>query len=155
MLVRRLGGDLHTARDLAQETCKTAWEKRASVPDAPLAWLLTVAKFHLLNHWRAAKKREYEPYDDEVLGHVAAAAPADAFVDAPDLELAGRLDRLSIDEREILTLSYVDKRDSNEIAEVLGIRPSTARKRLERARKKAGQLLRGVETPKGGGNDQA
>lgn len=138
MLGRKLNGDMHTARDLAQETLITAWKKPTDVPDAPIAWLFTTAKNHLLNHQRASRRREHDIYDE---AHMAPQQPADAFLDAADLDLGGRLDALTPTEREVLELFYHDELDCNEIAEHLDINPAAARKRLSRARESALKLL--------------
>ncbi|MDR2703696.1 MAG: hypothetical protein LBB58_05085 [Cellulomonadaceae bacterium] len=57
-LLRRTDPDV--AREIAQETFTTAWQRLEKVPDDPeasRAWLYTVARNHLLHHNRAHQRR--------------------------------------------------------------------------------------------------
>jgi RNA polymerase sigma-70 factor (ECF subfamily) len=154
ILARRLGGDMHTARDLAQETMITAWLKREKVPDQALPWLYTTAGFHLRNYRRSVKNQPHVEYDPESMAQMNPAESADSIADAPDLELAGALDGLSTKDKEILELAFVDCLTGNEIAAMLGLKPATARKRLSRALLNAEPLLAHYKNSKEDSNDQ-
>ena len=57
-LVRR-SGDFETAEDAVQEALLAAsqqWPSRG-VPDNPTAWLTTVARRRLVDHWRSERSR--------------------------------------------------------------------------------------------------
>lgn len=58
---------------------------------------------------------------------------ADATVDAVSFDRA--FERLSVDDRSILTLHHADGRGLDEVAAILGIRVGTAKSRLLRARR--------------------
>ncbi len=139
MLVRQLNGDMSVARDLAQETFITAWQKREAVPDDPLGWLYTTAKYHLSNHRRAAKRHEYEPLDGYDAVDASAMLPL-AVIDE-NHRLESLLRQLNSKDREILELTYLDELTPEQIAAALAITPSAARQRLSRARRQLQKVI--------------
>ena len=76
------------------------------------------------------------------------AAPMPDQIAAREIEEAGRFEslhaaiaRLDEDQREVVTLYYLDGRNSESVAEMLGITPAAVRQRLFRARLRLHELL--------------
>ena len=136
-VIRRLdSANLAHAEDIAQETFTTAWRNLEAIPqnDAEArAWLFAVARNTLLNDRRATVRRtaltvriadfDTSPFapshDDDVAASV-------------DVTRAWRL--LSAPEQEVLALATWEALPPDQAAKVLGVRPATYRKRLQRAR---------------------
>ncbi|WP_445151323.1 RNA polymerase sigma factor [Baekduia sp. Peel2402] len=135
--VRRVGdGDL--AEDLTSEVFVVAWRRRGDAPADALPWLYGTARRVLAEDRRAARRRT--ALDARLAGEAAVGGGA-AGADAPGEGLGGSavmaaLARLAEPDRELLLLAAWEDLDPAEIAVVLRIRPSTARVRLHRARRR-------------------
>ncbi len=145
-LVRRVSPP-QDAADLMAEVFVTAWRRIDKVPDGAEGrlWLFGVARNLLANHRRG--RLRHDRLADRLRDHLAERArPADlglAVEDAAERVRAG-LDRLSPEDRELLTLTAWEGLTPAEIAVVLGISPATARTRLSRARQR---LRTALEAP--------
>jgi len=135
---RRSGGSRELAEDVTQETylrAMAAWAKRG-LPDCPLAWLQTVARNLLVNHYR---RRQPEPLDstdiDTVLG-----SPASNGTDAAALVCWG-LARLTARHARVLEAFYIDDRPVRSIADDFGVTERAIEGRLRRARLALKRLL--------------
>jgi RNA polymerase sigma-70 factor (ECF subfamily) len=64
---RRLAGDRPQAEDLAQETLLALHAKRETFDTGQrfTAWAFALARYKLVDHYRRARIRRYEPLDDE------------------------------------------------------------------------------------------
>lgn len=64
---RRVAGDRTRAEDLAQETLLAIHAKRATFDTGQrfTAWAFALARYKLIDHYRRASIRRYEPLDDE------------------------------------------------------------------------------------------
>lgn len=121
------------AADLFQQTLITAWRKIAAVPDRDdeaLAWLLAVARGELANHHRAGQRRSAAA---QRLRDLLATSPHPSSAGAVDLVHDALADLDPLD-REIVTLTYWEGLTSDQVATVIGSRPATVRKRLQRTR---------------------
>jgi len=98
--------------------------------DEAVRWLYGVARRALANHRRGRGRRHALTERLRLeLGRVERRAPAG------DLQtIRESLEALGADDRELLTLIAWEGLTGVEAARALGIRPATARKRLERAR---------------------
>jgi RNA polymerase sigma-70 factor (ECF subfamily) len=137
--IRRLG-DVDLADDLTSEVFVVAWRRRQHAPTNELAWLYGVARKVLSDDRRAARRRA--SLDAKLASHLVpeSSRPADASV-AMDSVCAEALARLSGEERELLVLAAWEGLSAAELAVVLDCRPSTARVRLHRARRRFAQHL--------------
>jgi len=131
--------DHHVAEDLTTEVFVVAWRRREEPPEAELPWLYGVARNVLANHRRGAgraaaltERAEHEAPAVE-RDH---AEPADARAD-----VLAALKRLAPADREVLLLVAWEGLTSAEAAKVLGCRPTAARARLHRARKRLRAVL--------------
>ena len=144
------------AADVLQEVLTTAWRRITDAPDDPdhaLAWLLAIARRTLANHRRGQARRHDATarLRAELAGNrVTAPATTAAADDAVDSVRAALL-RLGPDDREVLALAYWDGLTGEQVAVVLGVSPTSARKRLQRARERLRQVLdAGPVEPPGG-----
>jgi RNA polymerase sigma-70 factor (ECF subfamily) len=128
------------AADLMAEVFVVAWRRLADVPgeeDQERAWLLGTARGVLANHRRSAMRR----------GHLAARlrqhlqTQPDTVLDDTGSMVRSALDRLSDDDRELLTLIAWDDVTPSQAATILGLSAATTRKRLERARARLRAML--------------
>jgi RNA polymerase sigma-70 factor (ECF subfamily) len=124
------------AEDLTQETFLQGWRYldtfrgRGSLR----GWLLRIARrefAHLL------RRRQDEPGSE---GLEEVAAPA-ARAGLESVELRAVIDRLPLEQREVVLLHYLEGFSSAEIAPILGIPGRTVRLRLEQARERLRQEL--------------
>lgn len=123
------------AADLFAEVFLVAWRRLAAVPlpePEARAWLLGVARHQLANHRRAVTRRHR--LADRLRAHLESEETARPDVELPEVRAA--LDALRPPDREILTLLAWDDLSVGQAASVLGVSASTARKRLERARRR-------------------
>jgi RNA polymerase sigma-70 factor, ECF subfamily len=139
-VARRCDRDRALAEDVTQETWLRAvrtWHADG-IPDRPLAWLTTVARNLLSNHYR---RRSPVPLDDTIAESIASEPP-----DVPDarLSLVDRaLSRLPIPQLRLLEAFHFRRQRVAEIAEAHGISERAVEGRLRRARQ---QLRHQIES---------
>lgn len=113
----RCGGDAKVAEDLSQETfmAAVAWIKGGGSVDAPLPWVVGIAKRKQIDHLRKQERVER---------HLALAweAPPTSLdaTDAPQERVMAALALVSSAQRAALTLCYVDGYPVAEAARLLG-----------------------------------
>lgn len=131
--LRRRTVNAATAEDLCSEVFRIAWEKSADDDSLPIMVLFGVAKNVLRNHDRAAAR------SSRLFDELRAERSNEAH--ARDSPLLDALARLTLDEREVLLLTYWDGFTSKEISDLLNISATAIRMRLHRARKALGHLI--------------
>ena len=139
-VARRAGRSRQLAEDITQETYLRAvgqW-RNGRQPEQALAWLQTVARRLLLNHYR---RRSPEPLDAAKLAGVLETAPVDG-PDAAALVYWG-LARLGRRPRRLLEAFYIEGKSMRTIAVELGTSERAVEGRLRRAR----QALKDQLTP--------
>jgi RNA polymerase sigma-70 factor (ECF subfamily) len=112
--VRARVGSTSTAEDLTSETflAAVAAINRGSVPDLSTAWLITVARNKLVDHWRRTAREERslalveqdDVADDDIDAHFERARARDV------------LNELGAQHRAALTLRYLDGLSVPEVA---------------------------------------
>ena len=128
---RRSGGSRELAEDITQETYLRAvreW-RNGRRPDVPLAWLQTVARRMLLNHYRRKTPEVVEAARIEALFD-------DGQPDGPDAAalVYWGLARLGRRRGELLEAFYLDGKKTATIALECGISERAVEGRLRRAR---------------------
>ncbi|MFU8872801.1 RNA polymerase sigma factor [Micromonospora sp. SL4-19] len=121
------------AADLMAEVFVVVWRRLADVPDEPhqaRAWLLGTARGILANHRRSALRRSQ--LADRLRQHLQ--TQPDTVLDDTSSLVRSALDRLSDDDRELLTLIAWEDVSPSQAAIILGLSAAATRKRLERAR---------------------
>jgi RNA polymerase sigma-70 factor (ECF subfamily) len=132
---RRCEGDGDLAEDITQETwlrAVRAWHA-AGLPDRPLAWLTTVAKNLLANHFR---RRPLEPLDEAI--DESTEDSASTSVGERRSLVARALARLPVPQLKLLEAFHFERRRVADIAATNGLSERAVEGRLRRAR----QLLR-------------
>lgn len=118
--------------DIYQQVLLTTWTRIARVPlepDAALCWMLATARRHLANHARGQRRRLGGT--ERLASSIRVVQPPSSFEHEPlDHALRG----LNADDLELVRLVYWDDLTTTQVAAVIGIRPATVRKRLQRAR---------------------
>ncbi|GII55789.1 DNA-directed RNA polymerase sigma-70 factor [Planotetraspora thailandica] len=124
----------HDAADVLAETFLTVWRRLDDVPpgEQTRPWLYGVARRVLANHHRGERRRL-------ALGDRLRADLAEALQDVAPAEphpVTEALNRVSEDDRELLTLTAWEGLDPGQIAVVLGCSRNAVRIRLHRARRR-------------------
>jgi RNA polymerase sigma-70 factor (ECF subfamily) len=133
-LLRRC--DATAAEDLLAEVFVVCWRRLDELPADPLPWLLGVARRVLGSHRRAEGRRA------GLARRLAEnAAPAIVAQVSGDRQLGLALERLSESDRELLLLIAWDGLAPAQAAAALGVKPSTLRVRLLRARRRLRDAL--------------
>lgn len=133
-----MSGDRDRAADLVQETYYEAWKslRRWNTPRQPLAWLLAILRRQAAKSF-AQSQRLSALTTESAQGPEAAIEPdVDALLD-----LMTGLQRLSLEQREILLLYALHGFSYQEIAAQLDIPIGTVMSRLARARKALGPAV--------------
>jgi len=138
-------GRPETAADLTQETFVQAWRSLetfdAGQPLRP--WLLRIAYREFLQ----ALRRERPLTSLELLAELPEARAADL---SEAVELREVIDRLPIEEREVVVLHYLEGYHCEEIAQILGAPLGRVRHRLVEARARLRAELEEEEPGRGG-----
>jgi RNA polymerase sigma-70 factor (ECF subfamily) len=109
------------------------------------AWLLTMAKNHLIDEYRRTKweRKQRDDFDERVLAQAAHSGPEDSLMtqETKALVWAG-LGRLSAEMRMIIILRDLQGKSYEEIAEILGLPLGTVKSRVNRARLQLAKVLK-------------
>ncbi len=122
------------AEDVFQETFLRLVRKnpRFESEEHCKAWLLHVTANCAKNHLHSAWNRHTQPLEE---WNAAQLSPE-------ELHLEEALSQLTPDYRAVIHLHYFEGYKTEEIARILGCRPSTIRSRLKRARERLAHLLK-------------
>ena len=136
-------GSVPDAEDVVQETFVRLWQwlDRVTVESTLGPWLVCVAKNLVVDRVR---RRANERAATRELG-IGAEGVAAADFGRREMHAAiwNELSKLSVENREILVLSYFQGRRTKEIARLLDVSTEAAVKRLQRARAELGRRLLG------------
>jgi RNA polymerase sigma-70 factor (ECF subfamily) len=128
------------ASEVAQETFLRAYQNLHRDDDAkPFdLWVMAIARNLCLDLLRRRSRMLTDNVDDmhEVLPSGAASQEEGVIAGEERKSLESALSMLSVDDREVLSLYYVQRRTTKEIAVVMGVAPGTIMARLFRAREK-------------------
>ena len=136
--------DAGTADDVVADVFLIAWRRLDAVPDAPLPWLLGVARRVLANRRRGEARGAALV---ERLGSAAGRAGDEPEPAVADRGVAQALSALSDRDREALLLIAWEGLTATEAAQVLGISRGTFAVALHRARRRFARLLAEQEAP--------
>jgi len=157
-LCYRFTGRVEEAEDVTQEvfikvfqTLKTYHSAQGSFA----TWLNRVARNHLVDHYRRARKdRVTSSLEDEL--PEAEQKPAEQMEPTGQVETRERrevlqmaLDKLSPDLREAVILRDLHDLDYEEIAQVLSVPQGTVKSRINRGRLELGRVLKRMEGMRG------
>lgn len=140
----RRGVEPQAAEDLAQETMLTVWRKAAlysGEKGTPANWIFTIAR-----NLHIDRVRRTVPFQALPEAHLEAASPDPT----PEASLAGReieirvraaLAELPEEQRQIVTLAYIEGLSQTEIAGRLGLALGTVKSRMRLAYQKVRTAL--------------
>ncbi len=140
---RALTGDATRADDLVQDTIERAlsrWSLWRSGTNLR-AWMFAIMHNLFVNQIKSAQRIEY--VGDDPLPDLASRATQSDALEVRDL--AGALQRLSPEQREVLLLVGLEELSYEQAAKALGIPIGTVMSRLSRARERLRALLAGTE----------
>lgn len=135
------------AADLVSEVYLTAWRRASEIPMDPEAskrWLYSLSRGAVANYRRGELRRH--DLSDRLR---SALREADQSSETPPADAEDVLAVLSEPDRELLRLIHWEGLALHEAAQVLQIRPATARKRAERARTRLASSRRIGRSPAG------
>ena len=128
------------ASEVAQESFLRAYQNLSRYDESrPFdLWVLAIARNLCLDILRRRTKLQTEDVEDHahVLPSGAPSQEEQAIQGQERRSLEDAMATLSVDDREVLALYYVQKRTTKEIAQVMGVAPGTIMARLFRAREK-------------------
>ena len=131
------GADTDTAEDIAQETMLRLWQMHDD-PRLynPEGYASMIARHLTLNHLR---RKQPLPLDEQQAVSLSVPSPLDLMLQREDERwLQERIRNLPYTQHAILKLRQVEHRSNDEIANILGIQPSSVSTLLAKARR---QLL--------------
>lgn len=141
----RIGGDKALAEDLVSEIFMKAMEHFMEYDEkrSHSAWVFTIAKNHMANHWRDKKPTSALPEDenDSNDGFWLKSAINLAKKDMVKREIGELLDALDENSREIVTFHYLLGYSYTEIADMKGMSESAVKVAAHRALKKLSQNI--------------
>lgn len=108
------------------------------------AWLLTLAKNHLIDEYRRTKleRTQRDEFDERIMAAAAGGGPEDSLVASETKALVWEgLDRLSPEMRMVVVLRDLQGKSYEEVAEVLGLPLGTVKSRVNRARLQLARVL--------------
>jgi RNA polymerase sigma factor (sigma-70 family) len=148
--LRRVGGDVQFAEDVAQQVFAALARKAAVVAKHPFlgAWLYTTTRHEAANVVRRERRRKEREHRAGIMSNVNDSENEQAAVDwnqvAPVLDEA--IDQLAERDRTAIVLRFIERRGFAEIGAALQVSTDAARMRVERALEKLRQRLvrRGV-----------
>lgn len=137
---RSLVSDASYADDLVQETVLKAWSNLDNYQSGTnmRAWMFTILRNTFYSEFRK-RRREVEDIDGKFAEQVVDRAAQDGVMELRDFERA--FAKLPPDQREALTLVGASEMTYEEAAEICGCAVGTVKSRVNRARKRLGELL--------------
>lgn len=143
---RALTGDSARADDLVQDTLERAWSRFSLWRHGSdlRAWLFTVMHNVFVNQVAQQKTRREDPLpEDDPL--IPVEATQERALETRDLIAA--LERLPLEQREVLLLVGLEGLRYEEVARVLDIPVGTVMSRLARGRERLRALMNGTAQP--------
>lgn len=143
---RALTGNRFSADDLVQDTLERAWGRfRLWRRGTRLrAWLFTIMHNLYVNQTKRSYEKRHVTLEDGKL-ELPVRATQDERLEVRDL--AAAVQRLPIEQREVLLLVAVEQMPYEEVARVLGIPIGTVMSRLSRGRERMRALMKGEAAP--------
>lgn len=135
----RLTNDMELAKDLTQETYIRYLQSSAAIESTAAArsYLFSIATNLTRDHWRRGTVRGR--WEDE---HET--EPMDEFADALSLrlDLAAAMEQLTLMQRSLLWLTYVEGYSHQEVAAIQKLQPDSVKVLLSRARARLAKICR-------------
>jgi RNA polymerase sigma-70 factor (ECF subfamily) len=133
--IRRILGSADGVLDILQSVWLTVHRKFGKLrsPDAFRVWLYRIAHDHAISELRRKSRRPLLVEEADTIETVDdASVDESAFEDAELVHVA--LKSLSVDQRRVLVLRFLEDMTIEEISEVIGCNPGTVKSRLHYAK---------------------
>ncbi|MEO6988661.1 MAG: sigma-70 family RNA polymerase sigma factor [Aquihabitans sp.] len=141
--------DQEHAADAVQETFVSAWKSRDRFDSSKgtlAAWLTGIARYRVLDAYRAAPRIPTPGLDDQAVEQAdPAPSPQDALGDR--LLVAHALETLNPRAREVIELAFYSELSQSEIADRLKLPLGTVKSDMRRALKRLRTHLEGGDLP--------
>lgn len=137
----RVRQNTEVAEDLTSEIFLKALKHFPSYDPkrSQVAWIMTIAKNHVINHYRDQKE---EVDVDEIAFHLEGSDGREEAVRSSEHELLYRaIEQLSAEERLLVEMKHLQGYRYKEIGEVVGKQPGAVRVQVHRAMKKLQSIL--------------
>ena len=141
----RQGADAATAEELAQETLLSVWRKAglySAEKGTPATWMFTIARNLRIDRLR--REVVWQELSNELTEDMQSedAAPDDMASERQrQLRVQGVLAGLPADQREVITLAFIDGLSHSDIAQRLSLPLGTVKSRLRLAYQKVRDAL--------------
>lgn len=142
-MAARFTSDAHQLDDIAQEIFIRVWRNLAKFrADAPFEhWLSRITTRACYDFLRGRQRRgNLVPLDDQRDSEIPFAADSEAAADAREI-LARAMQKLSPEERLVITLTELEEKSVREVAELTGWSESNVKVRAFRARQTLKKIL--------------
>ncbi len=141
--------DRQTAEDLTSQTFLKAWDhlEQCQARDVPFgAWLFRIARNTVIDYYRS--RRHTSPLDIDPAAQDGLSDALDELEKREETEGVRRaLQGLTDEQREVLTLKFIDGLTTNEAAQVMGKRPGAIRALQMRGLQSLAAILTGKDYP--------
>ena len=141
--LRQTGGDTHRARDIAQIVFTTLARDAAALSRHPAltGWLYTVTRHTAIDLMRAERRRQKR--EEEAMTMEKDSTASDSVADWEQLRpvLDDAMEELGERDREAVLLRFFENRPLAGVAAALRVSEEAARKRVDRALARLGDLL--------------
>ena len=133
-------GSFHLADDLVQETLMKAWANstKFEMGTSMRAWLFTILRNGYYSLYRK-RHREVQDSDGYFAAGVSVQGSQESRLDLADLRKA--LDKLPVEQREVLILVGPSGLSYEEAAEICNVQIGTIKSRVNRGRTKLAELM--------------
>ena len=141
----RMTGDHYLAEDLCQEVFLKAWLnlRKLKKTEAFPGWLAAIGRRTCLNAVEKRNRKKEVAEEEAVPASVNPVMPPS--FDSARVLLEEAVAMLSMQERQLITLSYFEELSSAEVAQVMDLEPGTVRVYLMRARERLRTILKDRE----------
>ncbi|WP_175986664.1 RNA polymerase sigma factor [Bacillus sp. Marseille-Q1617] len=146
----KLTKDAHLSEDIVQETFMKAYRKWDTLIDFRKiqSWLSSIANRTAIDFIRKESKRREDLVDDQEAYDSPFIASSTRMVETEmelhffEEEIAEGIEQLPATQQEVLRLKVIHGLSDKEIAQKLGLNPSTVKTRYHRARKQLNLLIK-------------
>jgi RNA polymerase sigma-70 factor (ECF subfamily) len=134
LFLRKITGPTTTPDDLLQETWFAVYRKINSLqhPEAFSAWLYRIARDHAYRELRRKPVR-HTPFDDADFEPTT--PEEDHFTPEEAANVRSALDKLPLEQREVLVLRFIEEMTYEQIADVIACPVGTVRSRIHYAKR--------------------
>jgi RNA polymerase sigma-70 factor (ECF subfamily) len=144
----RKGADAGTAEDLAQETLLAVWRKAALYAGdkgSTTTWVFAIARNLRIDRLR--REVPWQELPEERLAEASGEPPADEAIAEKERQahVQAALTTLPSDQKEVVSLAYLEGLSHSEIAARLGIPLGTVKSRMRIAYRKVRDALGALE----------